>query len=351
MFDLINSRIARLSIHLLDHDETPSQLHLTSTPVPQDTSDKWDILSHFMLSPFNDFQGYKRFSDRKGNMESHIVNGIIKRFFDGTTDFHDTTRRLAQALFRVSDHPGIKSGDLLVALIEDIGFEDELVNGIAIIKSETKSDFLKLTYLPDEAYEIIADTGIQVDKIDKGCLIFNVRPNNGFAVASIDRTARNMDAQYWNDSFLHLKYLDPSFATTQQYMNMAQTYVSHQMTEDFDMQRADQVGVMNDAANYFKSNQTYDESAFQAEVFQDEPQVIESFQKYKQAYANELGVELPDQFNISNLAVKKSAKDFKSVLKLDKNFHVYIHGDRSNIIHGTDPDGRKFYKLFYENEA
>jgi hypothetical protein len=48
--------------------------------------------------------------------------------------------------------------------------------------------------------------------------------------------------------------------------------------------------------------------------------------------------------------VKKQAKIYKSILKLDKNFHIYIHGNREMITKGTDPDGRKFYKIYFENE-
>ena len=57
-----------------------------------------------------------------------------------------------------------------------------------------------------------------------------------------------------------------------------------------------------------------------------------------------------DIFAISPHAVKKQARVFKSVLKLDKNFHIYIHGDRSLIERGTEKDGRKFYKIYYREE-
>jgi len=42
---------------------------------------------------------------------------------------------------------------------------------------------------------------------------------------------------------------------------------------------------------------------------------------------------------------------FKSVLKLDKNFSVYIHGNRNMVEKGEEADGRKFYKLYYDNES
>lgn len=47
--------------------------------------------------------------------------------------------------------------------------------------------------------------------------------------------------------------------------------------------------------------------------------------------------------------VKKQNRSFKSVIRLDKNFHIYIHGDRNLIEQGEDKKG-KFYKIYYENE-
>jgi len=38
-------------------------------------------------------------------------------------------------------------------------------------------------------------------------------------------------------------------------------------------------------------------------------------------------------------------------LKLDGNFHVYIHGNKDMIERGVDDDGRKYYKLYYEEES
>ena len=61
-------------------------------------------------------------------------------------------------------------------------------------------------------------------------------------------------------------------------------------------------------------------------------------------------IVFPDTFNISPEAVKKQVKSFKSVLKLDKNFHIYIHGNKDLIEKGIDENGKKFYKIYYDKE-
>ena len=49
--------------------------------------------------------------------------------------------------------------------------------------------------------------------------------------------------------------------------------------------------------------------------------------------------------------LKDEKKYFKHVLKLDKNFHVYIHGEKKYIRKGYDPDrDMNYYVLYFRNE-
>ncbi len=66
---------------------------------------------------------------------------------------------------------------------------------------------------------------------------------------------------------------------------------------------------------------------------------------------SKFSTSIKDSFEISVQAVKKQTRIFKSVLKLDKNFHIYIHGNNELIEHGIEKDGRKFYKIYFENES
>ena len=52
---------------------------------------------------------------------------------------------------------------------------------------------------------------------------------------------------------------------------------------------------------------------------------IASFKKYKQSFEQEFDSTITDNFTINNAGVKKQARSYKSILKLDKNFHIYIN--------------------------
>jgi hypothetical protein len=80
-----------------------------------------------------------------------------------------------------------------------------------------------------------------------------------------------------------------------------------------------------------------------------QPDVIQSFTQYKSDYQKESGLDIADNFTISDSAVKKQARIYKNVIKLDKNFHIYIHGNRDMIEQGNDEKG-KYYKIYYKEE-
>ena len=117
-----------------------------------------------------------------------------------------------------------------------------------------------------------------------------------------------------------------------------------------------------DNEDYFRRKQTYcaedgtffadnsERTIFFARDVLEQPEIIDSFAEYRQRYEKENEVELPDQFDINEDAVKKQARSYKSVIKLDKNFHIYVHGDRKLIEQGEDEKG-KFYKVYYKEES
>ena len=102
------------------------------------------------------------------------------------------------------------------------------------------------------------------------------------------------------------------------------------------------------SVKFFKEKDNFNLEEFTNSVI-EQPQVIEKFNQYKTEYAREYDLDFADNFTISESAVKKQARIFKSVIKLDKNFHIYIHGDRNLIEQGEDTKG-KYYKCYYREE-
>jgi hypothetical protein len=235
-----------------------------------------------------------------------------------------------------------------VAIFGGIVADGIPVEAIGIFKSENKQEFLKVDK-KQGAFEVKYDDGISINKLDKGCLVLNISKATGYKVCVIDNTNKSTDAQYWKNDFLMIKPCNDSFHATKDYLDLCKNYVTKQMPNDFEISKTDQIDLLNRSIKYFKEQDEFSMDDFSRSVIQD-PQVIESFKGYKKQYEDERELELNDQFDISEAAVKKQNRIFKSVLKLDKNFHIYIHGKRELIEKGIDPDGRKYYKIYFNEE-
>ena len=112
----------------------------------------------------------------------------------------------------------------------------------------------------------------------------------------------------------------------------------------------EQIDFIKNTEKYFTENEVFDNQAFAEEVL-IKPEIVESFKKYKSSFEEEKNLSLEDGFEISGNAVKDSKGFFRSVLKLDKNFHVYVHSKPEFLERGFDNSkGMNFYKLYYEEE-
>ncbi len=101
--------------------------------------------------------------------------------------------------------------------------------------------------------------------------------------------------------------------------------------------------------DFFKSREEFNQKEFENEVLSDDS-VIKSFRNYEKTFMSE--ADIADNFEISAQAVKRQARVFKSVLKLDKNFHIYIHGNRDLIEKGYDDITRRhYYKIYFDQET
>jgi hypothetical protein len=345
--DFSIAQLQQLSLHEVGNPQQGEQLYITQEAINPIHDDLAEILMHFFLKPFSQ-PIFQRFSEASGEFSSNPIHMIASDIFANADSFHENSIRIAKHLFECTRHPGIIGGDLYVFFINNCRLNEQQCDAIGIFKSEQKSPFV-ISQRKGKAYKIGYERGIDINKPDKGCIIFNIDAQEGYKVCSFDRNAKGNDARFWAEDFLQIKAVSDSYHMTQQFLSVAKTFVAEKLPESFDVSKTEQIDLLNRSVSYFKTNDTFEEKEFTAHVFGDE-QVIDAFNKFKNEIITEADMELSGSFAISNQAVKKQARIFKSVLKLDKNFHVYIHGNREMIEQGTDENGRKYYKLYYNEE-
>jgi hypothetical protein len=344
--DFTNASIKKIATHIVGNKLNEDGLKLTGelSHVNDDTQEH--ILNYF-LNPFK-IEEYYAFSNSV-DLNLNTVFNLTQKVFSNNDDFISYSQNIAKHLYEQAVHPKIKMGELHVVYFSNCRVENKTCDAIGIFKTETKDVFLK--FLATEKHlEIEHDNGVALTKLDKGCIIFNTEEKKGFKVMVYDNNGKGEEAQYWKNNFLSLKACADEFHFTNNYLKITKDFVTKQLSDEFEVNKTDSIDMLNKSVGYFKVSENFNEKEFAKEVFNN-PEVIESFKKFKNDYTQEYDISLDDDFQISVAAVKKQARIFKSVLKLDKNFHVYIHGDKDLIEKGTDENGRKFYKIYYNEES
>jgi hypothetical protein len=347
MIDISNAHLSMVAVHHCGNQTNQEELTLSKSTLAIEEEKVRELLTKFFLNSFQNPE-FNSFTFSNGDHNMNIIYQYATKIFEQPKTILPQSVNMAKQLYEISTHPQIKGGDFFVAYFTGLMIENETIEAICIFKSENKQAFLKVDKNQGE-FEVQFQDGININKLDKGCLILNIEEKNGYKVCVIDNTNKTSEAQYWKNDFLMLKPCNDSFHATKDYLDLCKNYVTKQMPNDFEISKTDQIDLLNRSIKYFKDQDEFNLEEFSRSVIQD-PQVIESFNGYKKQYENEHELAFNESFDISDAAVKKQNRVFKSVLKLDKNFHIYIHGKRDLIEKGVEADGRKYYKIYFDEE-
>jgi hypothetical protein len=345
MENTLNGKMDKLIVHFVGNKNTGDGIRFSAAETNFEK-----IEEHFSSLVNNSFNLEELYCFHfLPRVELNPVYQFVKSIFEDKSSFVEQTQNSARILYDKSNHPKIKGGELQVAYFKDCIINSQTVDAIGFFKSENKETFLKVL-TSKVGFDLKSEKGIAIDKLDKGCLIFNIKKESGYLLAVVDNTNRGLEAQYWKDEFLGVQPIKNEFHQTNEFLGITKNFVTKQLSEEFELSKADKIDFLNRSVDYFKTHENFNKREFEQNVFQD-PGIINSFRNYDSSYREDNEIELSDNFGISPKAVKKQGRAFRSVLKLDKNFHIYIHGNRDLIEQGIEKDGRKYYKIYYNQES
>ncbi|UEG48671.1 nucleoid-associated protein [Ferruginibacter lapsinanis] len=349
MVSYFEASFSQLSIHKVGNKLTDDPIVLSEHSLQIEDEILNGLLMKYFLAPFEKVNEVYRLSHPTHDLNLNEVFHFAEMIFEEPESFHTHTQQIAKHLHDISNHPNIKSGELYCVYFKGVQIEGELLDAIGVFKSESKEPYL--TVQQDiQGFKInYEEQAINIKKLDKGVLIFNTEKEEGYKVAIVDQTNRS-EAVYWIDDFLKLSIRNDNYTQTQNTLNIYKNFVTKKMDEEFDISKTDKIDLLNRSIKYFKDKDSFDIDEFANEVIEN-PEGIELFKSFKREYENEYDTQIADTFSISTAAVKKQARVFKSVLKLDRNFHIYIHGDKELIEKGYDEEkNMNFYKVYFRDE-
>ena len=348
MINLYNAQIENLSIHRIGNKSRNESYFMSQSPYVL-SDELTPLIKEFFLKSFREKEEtYYNFT-HEADLEFHELFNVASKIFEQPEVAQEQSKKIASLLYETSSHPHIKSGELYVVYFENVQLDNEKMSAIGIFKSELKSDFLQFKEKQDNL-DLILEQGVNLNKLDKGALIFNKNKEEGYKILSVD--SNRYDTKYWLEQFLGVDVFADDNFFTKNYLKFCQNFAKDVVNPAED--KKEEVMFMNRAVNHFAKNDKFEESSFLNEVI-DNPDLIPEFKHYKVEKAPKYKIEDLTEFPISNTAVSASRKSIKNTINLDTNIQIkmdFINPESAEkfVEKGWDEEKQMYYYLVYFNK-
>ena len=307
-----------------------------------------ELLTHCFLKSFRSLELHQLFHHT--SLESNELFTYAKAVFDDNDQLLEQGALIARHLYARSNHPNIKSGDLCVALINDIVVAGESTQAISIVKSESKVPFLQISER-DGDLVLTTEQGIYPDKIDKGCLIINHGQADGYSVYLFDKSGGS--TQFWIREFVGAKPVTNDDFLTKRYSELCVAFAEKGLPDD--TLQEERMAVASKGITYLNEAEQFDLKEFESAALED-PEQVEQFKTFKSDYEEEKGEPLQESFTVSKKEAEKAGNRLKSRMKLDVGVTLqfssgFIHEASRFMERDYDEDKQmEFVKIYFNRE-
>lgn len=348
MIDFTRAELTHFITHYVGNKGLGEELTLSEKEISISDDFLKDTVIRYLTGPFKT-DIYYQFKS-KNEMNYHDVQSYSQDIFHSRSMFLKSSQNFAEHLYNQSMHPKIKGGEFYTCYFRDMNVDGVICDAVGLFKTENKETYLK-SFSHMDNLDIECDNGININKLDKGCLIFNTETEKGYKISVVDNNNKIADcAYYWLEDFLNVKLKENAYFHTSNFIDICRGFCEEVLTEENNVQKMDQMAILNRSTSFFKDKDNFSMPDFEREVLKT-GELTEAFQDYRKTFNDKMDLTAVDDFEVSQTAVKKNQKFMKSVVKLDKNFHLYIHGRHDFIEKGYDEEkGMKFYKMYYVND-
>lgn len=348
MINLFNAHIDNLSIHRVGNKSRNEAIFLSENPYGLN-DEIMPLLKEYFFKPFREKEeNYFQFA-HEVDLEYNDMFNLATEIFTNPSEVHNVSKKITKHLFEQSNHPHIKNGEVYVAYLSNVSIDNNVVDAIGVFKSEIQTDFLQFEENGSNL-EMILQQGINLNKLDKGCLIFNYKKEEGYKILTVD--SNRYDARYWLEHFLSVDAFQDENFMTKKYLKFCQDFAKEVVLPAEDKQQ--EVLFMNRAINHFAKNDAFEETAFLNEVMEN-PEFIPEFKNYKVDKGEKYSIEDVTNFPIANAAVTDVRKKLKNTIHLDTNVQIklnFVNSDSAQkfVEKGWDEEKQMYYYLVYFNK-
>ncbi|MEM6263185.1 MAG: nucleoid-associated protein [Bacteroidota bacterium] len=346
MINLSQAKLKHLAVHKVGNKVRDEGMIASEKPIEL-TEELQVILEDFFLKPFkSDF--FHQFWHETDLGLNEVYTFVKQIFTNPHEELHPQSVNILKHLYSHSTHPNTEGGELYVAHFRECELGDMTVDAVGIFKSENKEVYLNLD-TESETVALRPEQGINIKRLDKGCLVFNTFEDDGFSLLVVERNQG--ETQYWREDFLKVQRLQDDSYQTQSYLDLCYDFCEEVLTRETD--RKDQVAFLNKSIDYFSHNKEFEPAEFKQKVMLENPQYADKFEDFATQFETDTGLEPEQSFQVSKQAVREAKRKFKNLIKLNTGVEIKIpiKADVGFVERGYDEQrGMGYYKLYFTEE-
>jgi len=305
-------------------------------------TDDWtgQLFNYYFLSHFSDNQ--------RGNLDvNHDGYEELKAALDAFFQESELSRIHAFLTNKWHDATGMCDEDAVwfTAAWDSFRIEDYEGPALGFYFGRDKGNFLGFS-----SGEPVVFQGLPLKKPEYACLILP-DPADGYQLYILEPAKAEGSRTAWSLHLFPFFQLTDDAFHAKQFFKMVKNFSEEVLVKEQHQPREKQISFLSESLDFAKENHGISIPDFNNEVLR-EASVIDAFENYQEKYSGEKHWNPPDQFAMTEKMQDQAKKFVRSVIKLDKNFHLYVHGRRDRIEQGFDQEKKmKYYKLWYESEA
>ena len=342
MIDCTDCTIESLALYQVT---AHSELSPASAGAMQLNEDLKRLMLSYFFSSFKSEPLYTFSQDAFDEEDS--VASRVKFLFENPDSFSDEARKIASILQEASAHPQVKDGNLYIVFFKNCRFHNEECDAIGLFKAEVMETYIDLVQTPS-GIRIERKEGFSTSKIDKGCIICNHNASKGYVMNIVDTVNKNKNANYWADFFLRATLRKDSRFHTKNTLKSVSEFITKELPKEKSISKMEQIDTLNKTMDYLNKHDKFNTGEYSDSVLGDD-ETKSKFREFLSKRGDDIGDW--DNFPISEETVRKSTKFMKRVIKLGKDFSIYVHGDTDLMEKGFDQEkGLQYYQFFFSSE-
>jgi len=351
MFNFENAIIDKIVVHKIGNKLKKDGVQLSNKLLEFDENLEKMLISYFLKS-FKSKEEYHFINIESDNTEINEMYRYTSEIFGNSDNLFDISINVARHLYNQSTHPKVQGGDLFAVYFNNIIFNGDTIETVGFFKSEIKDEFLKIIE-EENIFEIEPLSGINISKIDKGCLIFNKKADKGYRILSIDNNKKA--SKYWTEQFLGIEQIYTSENYTKAVLTTCDTFVKKILPTKIE-EPVKQDEIKDKIVKYLNEEENFEKDEFSNKVF-DDSTIREEFDQLYDKKTKIMGSSSNKQsFPIQRDTVDKMIKKFDKVIKLDSDIEIKIKSialsDEDKILEKVYDAEKKmyYYKVWFSEE-